>query len=103
MKQVNIEKQKIVLLGYFKILERCIDSDKSYHFNKQQFYHTIFDSILEKSTGNMWEDKPILIIVGNKLTSEQINKGVYICQQIVQDVDYANNLYALSKKYRGLL
>jgi Fe-S cluster biosynthesis and repair protein YggX len=103
MKQVNIKKQKIVLLGYFRILETCLSSDKSYHFTKKELYHTIFDSILEKNTQNMWEDKSILIIVGNKLTLEQVNKGVYICQQIVQDVDYANNLFALSKKYRGLL
>ena len=63
----------------------------------------IIDSIFEKNTKNMCDLHPVLTILLDKLTDQEVNKAVYICQQIVQDVDYANNLYALSQKYRNLV
>lgn len=103
MKIVNIEKQKAVVIGYFKIIEKCINIDKSYHFTKNEFYNMIIDSIFEKNTKNMCDLHPVLTILLDKLTDQEVNKAVYICQQIVQDVDYANNLFALSQKYRNLV
>jgi|694.fasta_scaffold17451_17 hypothetical protein len=101
MKQVNIKKQKIVLTGYlFNILPGILITDDhkeqfEYHFEKKDILDIILDNISD------YNSKKTVTL--DKLTNQEINKAVYICQQIVQDVDYANNLFALSKKYRGLL
>lgn len=103
MKIVNIEKQRVVLKDYIEILQECINIDNTYHFNTiEQLIGIVLDSILEKNTETLFKKLTFYQIVDLKLTPEQINKGVYICQQMVQDVDYANNLFALSKKYRGI-
>jgi hypothetical protein len=102
MKQVNIEKQKAVLMGYLVgILPTILElDDHNDHFNEYHFEkHHIKDIILDNISG--YNSKKSLTL--DSLTNQEINKAVYICQQIVQDVDYANNLFALSKKYRGLL
>jgi hypothetical protein len=104
MKIVNIEKQRVVLKYYIEILKDCLEEDKNYHFKTiKQLVGVIFDSILEKNTETLFKKLTFYQIVDLKLTSEQINKGVYICQQMVQDVDYANNLFALSQKHRNLV
>jgi hypothetical protein len=104
MKIVNIEKQRVVLKDYIEILKECINIDNTYHFNTiEQLVGIVLDSILEKNTETLFKKLTFYQIIDLKLTSEQINKGVYICQQMVQDVDYANNLFALSQKYRNLI
>ena len=101
MKQVNIEKQKAVLMGYLAgilptILElNDMSENYEYHFEKQHIKDIILDNISD------YNSKKLITL--DNLTTQEINKAVYICQQIVQDIDYANNLFALSKKYRGLL
>ena len=101
MKIVNIEKQKAVLIGYLVgILPTILEMDElnefcEYHFEKGHIKNIIFDNLID------YNSKKVISL--DKLTDQEINKAVYICQQMVQDVDYANNLYALSQKYRNLV
>lgn len=100
MKIVNEIKQNAVLVGYVTTILPVIlqldkeNIEKEYHFTEKDLLNVIFDSVFEQNHGKF---------KNLDLTPTQTNRAVYICQQLVNDVDYANNLFALSQKYRNLV